>query len=137
MIKTLNTRREKNMAIKIELQSTIIPVEIGAFKFEVNMTDEKEKAFKAQLDDFLKQASELDETKLEDETKLKELLKQMYDDLLGEGSFDKMYNSAPNIGILSGVFIQLVQEFGKVAQSRVTSNPVLKMLERKKKTGKK
>ena len=79
------------MAIKIELQSTIIPIEIGAFKFEVDMTDEKEKAFKGKLDDFLKEAGELDEEKPEDEIKLKEMLTEVYDDLLGEGSFEKLY----------------------------------------------
>lgn len=30
------------MAIKLELKSTIIPIEIGDLKFEVDMTDEKE-----------------------------------------------------------------------------------------------
>ena len=121
------------MAIKIDLQSTVIPIEIGEFKFEVDMTDEKEKAFKAKLDNFLKQAADLDEQKPEDEEKLKELLNEIYDSLLGEGSFDKLYSSASNLGILSGVFVQLVAEFGRVAQSRITSAPVLKMIEKKKK----
>jgi len=125
------------MAIKIDLQSTIIPINIGEFEFEIDLNDKTEKAFKGQLDDFLKTAEKLDEKKPEDEAKLKEMLTEMYDGLLGIGSFEKLYKQSSSIGILTGVFIQMVVELGKVTQSRITSTPVLKMMDKKKPTVKK
>ena len=125
------------MAIKIDLQSTLIPLNIGEFEFEIDLNDKTEKAFKGQLDNFLKTAEKMDEKKPEDEAKLKEMLAEMYDGLLGKDSFKKLYKQAPSIGILTGVFIQMVVELGKVTQSRITSTPVLKMMEKKKPATKK
>ena len=125
------------MAIKIDLQSTLIPLTIGEFDFEIDLNDKTEKAFKGQLDNFLKTAEKMDEKKPEDEAKLKEMLEEMYDGLLGTGAFKKLYKQAPSIGILTGVFIQMVVELGKVTQSRITSTPVLKMMEKKKPATKK
>jgi len=121
------------MAIKLNLNTTIIPVEIGEFKFEINMTDEKEKSFQAKLSDFLKQAEKLDEAKTEDEEKLRTMIAELYDELLGNGAFKKLYAHTPNAGILLGVFMQLVTEFTKEARSRVLPSSVLKIVDKKPK----
>jgi len=121
------------MAIKLNLKTTLIPVEIGEFKFEINMTDEKEKAFQVKLNEFLKQAEQLNETNLEDEEKLHTMITQMYDELLGAGAFDQLYAHTPNVGILLGVFMELVTEFSKEVRSRVLPNSVLKIVDKKPK----
>ena len=118
------------MAIKINLETTIIPVEIGNFKFEIEMTDEKEKTFQIKLNDFLEQIQVLEDT-VEDELKLREMMETVYDDLLGIGTFGKLYEFAPSIGILSGVLIQLIEEIGKETQSRITTKPILKAINKK------
>jgi len=121
------------MAIKLNLNTTVIPVEIGEFKFEINMTDEKEKAFQVKLNAFLKQAEQLNESSLEDEEKLHAMIAEMYDELLGSGAFDKLYEHTPNAGILLGVFMELVTEFTKEARSRVLPSSVLKIVDKKPK----
>jgi len=121
------------MAIKLNLKTTIIPVEIGDFKFEINMTDEKEKAFQAKLNDFLQKAHQLNEQTSEDEETLRIMIAEMYDELLEKGAFEKLYNHTPNTGILLGVFMELVTEFGKEVKSRVIPNSVLKVMNKKAK----
>ena len=128
-----NGKDEDKMAIKLNLNTTIIPVEIGDFNFEINMTDEKEKAFQTKLNDFLKQAEQLNESHSEDEEKLQTMIAEMYDELLGDGAFDQLYAHTPNVGILLGVFMQLVAEFAKEAKSRVLPSSVLKIVEKKPK----
>ena len=110
------------MAIKLNLSSTVIPVEIGEFKFEIDMTDVKEKAFQSKLDDFVHKVKKLDESKSEDEDALRKMLAEAYNALLGEGAFDKLYVYTPNTGILLGVFMELVTEYSKVVKARVLPN---------------
>lgn len=119
------------MAIKIDLPTAIIEFEIGNFKFAVDMTDKKEKEFKAKLEDFLQQIEQLDGHNEEDEAKLRVMLEVMYDELFGSGAFEKLYKHTANIGVLSGVFINIVTELVKEMQSRIISAPVLKALEKK------
>lgn len=121
------------MAIKLNLNTTIIPVEIGEFKFEINMTDEKEKAFQSKLNEFLQKAENLSETNPADEEKLRTMIAQLYDELLEKGAFDKLYAYTANTGILLGVFMQLVAEFTKEARARVLPNSVLKIVDKKPK----
>lgn len=121
------------MAIKLNLNTTIIPVEIGDFNFEINMTDEKEKALQAKLNEFLKQAEKLNENNLEDEEKIHTMIAKMYDELLGSGAFEKLYAHTPNTGILLGVFMQLVTEFTKEARARVLPSSVMKIVDKKPK----
>jgi len=125
------------MAIKINLNTTVIPVEIGTFKFEINMTDEKEKAFQEKINDFLKQAQTLNEDQPEEEKALRNMVEEMFDTLLENGAFEKLYNHTPNIGILLGVLMDLIASFGKEARNRVIPNSALKVLEKKVKKSEK
>jgi len=121
------------MAIKINLNTTVIPVEIGAFKFEINMTDEKEKGFQVKLNDFLQQAQQLSEGNLEDEVTLRNMIEELFDALLEKGAFEKLYAHTPNTGILLGVFMDLVAAFNKEARTRVLPSSVMKVLDKKAK----
>ena len=116
--------RKESMAIKLNLSSTVIPVEIGEFKFEIDMTDVKEKSFQSKLDDFVQKVKKLDESKAEDEDALRKMLSEAYDALLGEGAFDKLYDYTSNTGILLGVFMELVGEYSNVIKARVKPNIV-------------
>ena len=124
------------MAVKLQLHTAVIPVEIGEFKFQVNLADDREKVFKRELEGFLSKIEQMDEESFEDQEKLPGMLQEMYDQLLGAGSYDQLYAHTPNVGILSGVFVQVVAGLTKEMQSRITSAPVSKVIERKKKAAK-
>lgn len=119
------------MAIKINLNTTVIPVEIGTHKFEVNMTDEKELAFQETLGEFSKKAQTLGEYGEKDVEKLRGMVLEMIDELLGEGSFDLLYRDVPNVGILLGVLVEVIQEISKVAKERVMPKSVEKIIAKK------
>jgi len=121
------------MAIKINLNTTVIPVEIGQHKFEINMTDEKEVAFQTKLNKFLTDIQELNEEKPEDTEKLTTLVADVLDSLLGVGSFDTLYKEVPNTGILLGVLMDLVTEFSKEAKNRVMPKSILRIMDKKQK----
>lgn len=124
------------MAIKLNISSTIIPVEIGEFKFEIEMTDIKQKSFQSKLDDFVQRAKELNEGKAEDEGVLRGMLTEVYDALLEEGVFEKLYAHTPNTAILLNVFMELVAEYSKVVKARVMPSSILSVVDREKETKK-
>lgn len=121
------------MAIKLNLNTTVIPVEIGGLKFEINMTDEKEKVFQDKINDFLKQAQLMRESDSEDEEALRGMVEAMFDDFLEQGAFEKLYALSPNTGILLGVFMDLVAALGEETRNRALPHSVLKMLDKKAK----
>ena len=124
------------MALKLELKSTIIPIEIGEFKFELDMTDTKRKVIEENLMLFTKEATNLDESNPKDEDKLKELLQDMYDELLGTGAFNELYAHTESIEILSNILVHAVVGIKQTLQSRVTFNPNLQMTEKTKEQSK-
>ena len=113
------------MAIKLNLRTATIPVEIGEFKFEIEMTDAKERAFQAKINDFIQKAQEAREEKPEDEEALRGMVSEMFDELLGDGAFEKLYAHTSNTGILLSVFMELVAEYSKVVRSRVMTSSVV------------
>ena len=125
------------MALKLELKSTIIPIEIGDFKFEVDMTDTKRKAIEEKLILFTTEAANLDENNPEDEAKLKELLAVMYDELLGLGAFNKLYAHTESLEILSNILAHAVVGIKQSLQARVIYNPNLQVAPESEKPSKK
>ena len=117
------------MALKLELKSTIIPIEIGYFKFEVDMTDTKRKAVEEKLMQFTTEAVNLDEHNPEDEAKLKDLLQEMYDEILGLGAFNKLYAHTESFEILSNVLTHIVVGIKQSLQERISYNPNLQVVE--------
>ena len=125
------------MALKLELKPTIIPIEIGAFKFEVDMTDTKRKALEEQLTLFTAETVKLDEKNPEDEAKLQELLQIMYDELLGANTFNKLYAHTESLEILSNVLVHVIIGIKQSLQARIISNPNLRLVEETKVSKKK
>lgn len=97
------------MAIKLNLKKSIIPVEIGDFKFEVDLSDEKANAFEEAIIKFLKGIKELS-NEAKNESKLGDLLEDAFDELLGEGAFEKLYGYAKRLDSLAELFNELILE---------------------------
>ena len=112
-------RGDMKMAIKINLESTKIPVEIGDLNFEINVTDEKFDTFSKHFQDFLNNVQALDEQNEEDQNKLKPLVKSIHDELLGLGSFELVYEKVPNVTFVAGILIKIVSQLTEEMDKRI------------------
>ena len=95
------------MALKLNLKKSIFPIEIGEFEFEVDLSDDKSKAFEEKVTTFLTGINQLDEVP-ENETKFAELLQNVFDGLLGNGAYEQLYNYAQRNDILAELLEELV-----------------------------
>lgn len=99
------------MAIKIQTEKPEIPVEIGDLKFSFDLSDESIQKFRKEALEVQKEfhsitISEDDEEALE---QAKSVLKRGFDMMLGEGSFEKIYELSPSVMICAQYFVQIVQ----------------------------
>lgn len=99
------------MAIKIQAKKTEIPVEIGELKFAFDVSDESIQNFREEALRIQKEFHEIgpdvdDEKALE---QAKNILKHGFDMMLGEGSFEKIYELSPSVMICAQYFAQIVQ----------------------------
>ncbi|MGF7002402.1 hypothetical protein M2149_000778 [Lachnospiraceae bacterium PFB1-21] len=89
------------MAIKIDVQNPTIPIEIGELKFEFEKSDKNVKRFYKCLNQYQADFHKLFAEDESDETpnseafnerieQLDEFLKVAFDDMLGEGAYDKI-----------------------------------------------
>ncbi|WP_439444117.1 hypothetical protein ACSMFR_05635 [Listeria aquatica] len=107
------------MAIKIE-QSAGIPVTIAGLEFEFDLSDDHIKSL-VNLDNIVnRKVSELDFSEFEDEIdeiteeklddglkKTAVILKLSFDEILGKGSFEKIYKKVPSTVQLSIILAKL------------------------------
>jgi len=123
------------MAIKIEIQSTIIPVEIGGVTYEVDMSDDATKVHEEALASMADLGEKID--KLEVDGKKEEaneagvqILKTSYDDLLGEGAFDAIYKLSPSIILMMDYFLQITLGVSEEMTKRQLAEKKLKYLQK-------
>ena len=119
------------MAIKINLESTVIPVEIGDMKFEIDVTDEKYEAFIKNFNVFLSKMEVLDENKSEDVAQLKVMVKEIYDELLGAEAYEQIYAKMSNIAFVSGVLVSVVKQLMEEMDQKTAPKSQLKLVEKK------
>ena len=119
------------MALKLQLNSTIIPIEIGEFKFEVDMTGDKQKALKKEMEELASTVKQLDVDSDEDQEKLEEMLKEQFDKILGSGAYDKLHGYTPNATILAGVYENMLIGISKEMQKKINSPSASKVMQKK------
>ena len=107
--KRKNTKKEgtKTMALKLTLKKSIFPIEIGEFKFEVDLSDDKTEAFEEKVTTFLTGITQLVETP-DNQSEFSELLQNVFDGILGNGAYDQLYNYAKRDDILAELLEELV-----------------------------
>ena len=119
------------MAIKISLESTVIPVEIGDLKFEIDVSDEKYESIVERFNAFLVKMEALDEDNPEDVGKLKVIVKEMYDELLGEKSYEQIHAKMPNISFVAGLLADLVTQLTEEVNKRTLPTAKVKAVVKK------
>jgi len=124
----------KKMTIKINVLSTLIPIQIGELSFEVDVTDQKYRAFierfKLVQQELLNLVAKVDEeeqkgvTINEDELieKLHQLVSTAYDELLGAGAFNQVYEQTPRIVSVTSYLVKIVAGLEKEMEADSKSN---------------
>lgn len=98
------------MAIKIQTEKPVIPIEIGELNFEFPVDDEAIKKFRDQIPKLKEELEKLaPENNEEDQELVKEALSKGYDVILGEGSFDKIYKVTPSLVYCMHYYSQLAE----------------------------
>lgn len=94
------------LAIKIQTQTPVIPIEIGDLTINFEYTDEN---IKRLYDHHDKMQKEIEKIKSDDLESAKEILRKSFDFLLGEGTFEKIYAISPSIIIVTDYYFQIVE----------------------------
>ena len=109
------------MAYKIELKSTVIPFTIGGLNFDINASDDKLMEFGKFYGNLITNAANVSLSLENDENDYCFLVQQSMDCLLGDGSFDKLYELTPSVIILFDALNQIVDALMSNLVSRVRS----------------
>ena len=124
------------MAIKIQTKTHVIPIEVGDVKLAFDMSDENlKKLYDADLD-IRRKINEVDENDFEAQ---KKAISEIVDAMLGDGSFDKLYELSPSIFIVVEYFIQISQGLKEEVNKRLGNDnfsKAQKYLEAKEKINK-
>lgn len=111
------------MAIKIQTEKPVIPIEIGELHFEFPVDDEAIKKFREQIPKLKEELEKLEpENNEEDQELTKQALGRGYDVMLGEGSFDKIYKETPSIVYCMHYYSQLAEGLENELKERGFSN---------------
>lgn len=112
------------MSIIIKTRELSIPIEIAGVKFEFTPTDENTLQVQRGVEDLRKRIESTNvESTEESIEESRKILKEAYEILLGEGSFDRLYERVPSVFELSRVYVELAEALSeeltknKVAQS--------------------
>lgn len=131
------------MAIKIQTKQTSIPVEIGDLKFDFDVTDESVKNFHKNAENIQKEIENID-LNTDDENSFeqaKEVLDRGFTVMLGEGTFDKIYEMSPSLMIclqyLQAIGDGLYEEFDKMGFGESAQEKAKKYIQNKNKKKKK
>jgi len=123
------------MAIKIDLNTNVVPVEIGTHKFIISMTDELEVILQEKLDAFMVAESEFQKKASEEKSVeiayLKPMMKEVLDTMLGEGAFELIYQDVPNSRVLLNVMTSLLKEYTKVFRDISLPPEVQRIIDKK------
>lgn len=95
--------------IKIEQKQSFIPVIIGDLEFVFHFSDENIEKFETEVQAFALQLTAIETSNDSKSVPMaREILKKGMDSMLGEGSFDKVYEQVPSSIVIAGYFAQIV-----------------------------
>ena len=101
----------------------MIPIEIGDVKLEFDMSDENIKKLFNSEHDIMKMIDEVDKNDFDAQ---KKAIKEIIDALLGDGSFDKLYDLSPSIFIVVEYFMQIAQGLKEEINKRLGNDNLSK-----------
>lgn len=109
------------MAIKIQTKQTFIPIEIGdELTLKFDLSDEAMLNLEKKVTDVQRSFAEVDENDSDEEAieKVKNIIRSAFDEIFGEGTFDKVYAISPSTLIVAEYFMQIAQGLQKEMRER-------------------
>src|SRR5699024_7448878 len=109
------------MAINIKTKQTYIPVQLGDLELKYDLSDDAIARVRKVSKELIQEIENIDEDKLsEEETmiEIKGLLKEAYDILFGEGTFEKVYEMSPSTLIVQEYLVQIAEGVTEELKSR-------------------
>lgn len=111
------------MTIKIQTKTHVIPIEVGDIKLSFDMSDENlDKLFDSEHE-IMNTLSKVDKNDFEAQ---KKAIKKIIDEMLGEGSFDKLYDLTPSVFIVVEYFMQIAQGLKEEINKRLGNDNLSK-----------
>src|SRR5690625_6807499 len=112
------------MAIKIQTKKAHIPIEIGDLTLYFDMTDENINRLYNTHEEMAKKFDRVDTNSPE---KAREILKEVFDYILGEGAFEKVYALSGSIittteyfeAIMNGIRDEVQKRTGQASQEKL------------------
>lgn len=95
--------------IKIQTQSTAVPIEFGELEFSFETSDESVQAFYKNVEQTKSELESMEIEKGNELESLKKILRKGFESFLGEGAFDKIYEQTPSVINLAPLFMQLAE----------------------------
>lgn len=111
------------MAIKIQTKTHVIPIEVGDIKLNFDMSDENLNKLFDSEHEIMNTLSEVDKNDFEAQ---KKAIKKIIDEMLGEGSFDKLYDLTPSVFIVVEYFMQIAQGLKEEINKRLGNDNLSK-----------
>ena len=60
------------------------------------------------------------------------MLSEIYEELLGAGSYEAIYAKMPNIGFVSATLVKIVTQLMQEMEQRITAKPTVKVVPKNK-----
>jgi len=98
------------MAYVVKMKAPTVSFFINGTEYKVNSSDERLTAFNEKYNKLLTEVSEHRANLIENEVKYKDFVAEVTDELLGVGTFDKLYAETPSIIILFDAVNQMVDK---------------------------
>ena len=118
--------------IKIKTQSTKIPIEFGELKFEADISDANMAQLRQKWQDFDKQLATLEKATLteQEESDANDVLKAIFNDLLGADAFARLYEQTPSVTLLGGYLVQVIEGIDDIINEAMRVEKAQKYLRR-------
>lgn len=104
-------------AIRIQTESTVIPIEFNGLHFEFHTDDTSIDQFRKGITSLQDEIKAIEPDEGEELEVSKATLKRGYDYILGDGAFDKIYEKTPSVISLTNAFFHL----GEAISNRLKS----------------
>ncbi len=113
-------------AIKIQTQQTYIPFQLGDLELRFDLKDDSVMKLRKSMVEINEEFKKIDEVKDEEKANqdLKITLGRIYDEMFGEGTFDKVYAMTPST-LLVLEYFKLISEalFDEMEKRGLTATP--------------
>lgn len=106
------------MAINIQTQKTYIPIQLGDLELRFDVSDDSLVKLRSNITKVEENFNKLTEDNEAGIEQVKNILKEVYDNLFGDGTFEQVYEISPSVLIVTEYFLQIANAIRKELNKR-------------------